>query len=660
MCGLSGLFYTNPDPVPLRESAVAMAAVMRHRGPDDAGSWVDRSGRVAFGFRRLAIQDRSDAGHQPMTSPSGRYTVVMNGEAYNFARLRAELGPAEYRGGSDTEVLLHAFDAWGIEATLSRLIGMFAFAVWDAPEEELWLVRDRLGIKPLYLARTRDGLAFASELRALLVAPGFDSTLDFSAVGSFLEYLYIPAPATPFLNVRKIEPGHLIRIRRPTTSSEPFPEQEAWWTVAKARREGETVPSAAPESEVRTLDKLEDLLSDAVALRLVADVPVGGLLSGGIDSSLVVALMRRHASGPVRTFTIGFDQAEHDESAPAREVARHLGTDHTELRLSGADALAVVPELSSIFDEPLADPSQVPTYLVSALARHTVTVALSGDGGDELFAGYNRYAMGLDALRRTGMIPRYLRSPAGRALDSVPRRIWRMAERIPQDQGRAHRLLGIKAAKLARFLRAADPPEMYRSLLTTRLDADLILRPTTGCDDPIRKALRALGAHLGLSDLLQVDQRYYLPDDLLQKVDRASMAVALEVRVPILDHRVVEFSWALPDSMKLRGGEGKWALRQILYRHVPEALVDRPKVGFSVPIETWLRGPLRGWAEDLLLGPSPIRDELFEPAEIRARWKRFTQGGDEEALGLWALLMFESWRSRWGIENLSEAKSCEF
>jgi asparagine synthase (glutamine-hydrolysing) len=661
MCGLAGLFVHSPSPgFDPRGSARDMAATLRHRGPDDHGDWASDSGAVAFGFRRLSIQDRSQAGHQPMTSPSGRYTVVLNGEIYNFLRLRKELGDGVYRGGSDTEVLLHAFDAWGIDGTLPRLVGMFALAVWDEGEGELRLIRDRLGIKPLYLARTRWGLAFASELSAILRAPGLDRALDPGAIRAYLQYLYFPAPSTPFRDVRKLDPGHMVRIRSGQWTAEGFPPSLPWWSLEEVRAAGrESLASEGPpSSDEEAADRLEALLEDAVGLRMLADVPVGALLSGGIDSSLVVALMRRRSSGPVRTFTIGFDDPDHDESGPSRAVARHLRTEHTELHVTAEDALALVPELPRIFDEPLADPSQVPTRLVSALAREHVTVALSGDGGDELFGGYNRYHAGLGAIRRSGTVPRWVRSPAGHFLEAVPTGAWRLAEGLSGRNGGGARLLHSKARKLGRLLRAPSPAEMYRSLLTTRLDVRRLVRSEGEAFDPLGSLLRSGPQDIDLSTMLLADQRYYLPDDLLQKVDRASMSVGLEVRVPLLDHRVVEFAWALPDGLKIRDGQGKWILRKLLERHVPRRLVDRPKTGFSVPLAGWLRGALLPWAEDTLLAPNPFRDHLFRAEVIRNSWRRFQDGDSEEALGIWALLMFESWRARWDIEDLSQANAC--
>lgn len=659
MCGLVGLFLDSPrEPVRLRAQVGEMSEVLRHRGPDDEGAWVDPSGRLALGFRRLSILDLSPAGHQPMVSRSGRFILVYNGEIYNFESLRGELGrPREaYRGGSDTEVVLEAFDTWGVAETLPRLNGMFAMAVWDAREEELWLARDRMGIKPLYVARTAEGLAVSSELGALMAAPGFDGSLDLQAVEAYLGQLFIPAPDTPFLRAQKVPPGHFLRIRRP---EDGLPEAVPYWSLQEARAQGEFQAredgGRSSLSDAEVVDSFEALLSDAVGLRLVADVPVGALLSGGIDSSLVVALMQRQSSRPARTFTIGFDTPEHDESEHARAVAKHLGTDHTELQVTGADALDLVPRLAEIFDEPLADPSQIPTYLVSRLARRDVTVALSGDGGDELFAGYNRYLSGPSAAARILQVPAIPRRWMGRALQLLPARTYDGMASLSRGSGVFPRLVGQKVHKLARMMQASTPDEFSGILHTVWDEPGRFI--SGGSFGPMRGTVGSHpvgGDSLDVGEMLFQDQSRYLPDDLLQKVDRASMAVSLEVRVPILDHRVVERSWQLPHRYKVRDGQGKWILRQVLYRHVPPSLLDRPKVGFSVPVESWLAGPLKEWAEDLLLAPSPTRDALLNAREIRRAWRGFLRGRSELALGLWSLAMFEAWRTRWKIENLTQ------
>jgi asparagine synthase (glutamine-hydrolysing) len=656
VCGFAGLFLSGAAPGrDLLADATRMAETLEHRGPDDAAGWVDPSSRVALAFRRLAILDLSATGRQPMMSRSGRYTMVFNGEIYNFEAIRTSLGipRSDYRGSSDSEVLLAAVEQLGVRATLPRLIGMFAVALWDQEREELWLIRDRIGIKPLYASRIIDGIGFSSELGALTLAPGFDLGLDIGALESYLRYLYIPGPRTPFKNVVKVPPGHFLCIRNP---AQGLPEPVAYWTVEAVRTSGQGTRRSSGSADVDAMvDSLESLLSDAVSLRMVADVPVGALLSGGIDSSLVVALMQTLSTRPVRTFTVGFEGTEHDESGHARAVARHLGTDHTELPITGRDALALVPELPRIFNEPLANPSQIPTQLVSRLARESVVVALSGDGGDELFGGYNRYTAGPLAARRLGRLPAVPRRWLGRALQAVAAPTWDGVAATATGNGRRVRLIGQKVHKLARMLEARTDSEMYRVLLSAWDDPARLLKAGAGSGpDPIRDMLARAAIPLALDDMLHLDQAYYLPDELLHKVDRASMSVSLEMRVPILDHRVVERSWALPDQVKVRHGETKWILRQILDRHVPRALIDRPKTGFSVPIEEWLAGPLRPWAEELLLDNSPARDALFRREELAAAWKSLMDGRTETALGLWSVIMLEAWRRHWKIEAIPE------
>lgn len=647
MCGVVGLIRYAPGGADaLRTVLGSMSEVLRHRGPDDAGTWTDPDGSVGLGFRRLSILDLSSAGHQPMLSESGRWVMVFNGEIYNFASLRSELDQegASFRGDSDSEVLLAAIDRWGVDRTLPRLIGMFAIALVDREENRLLLVRDRMGIKPLYYARLNGGLAFSSELGALMQAPGFDRSLDLDALGLYLRYLYIPAPKTPFASAWKLPPGHLLTIPL-SAPLERLPAPRPFWTLGTGG--DPDIGQLAPGDAVSALD---DLLRDSVRLRMVSDVPLGALLSGGIDSSVVVALMQAQSTRPVRTFSIGFDRSEHDESAHARAVADHLGTDHTELILSQQDAVDVVPSIPEIFDEPLADPSQIPTYLVCRLARRDVTVALTGDGGDELFAGYNRHISGLPLMRRLRRTPAPARSALAFGLGAVSPRL---LGRIYAAAGRGElRLAETKARKLGRLLRAGSSPEMYQILLSTLPDPHRFISSGSGGSDPVLEGLSAKGRALKLGDLLLTDQRYYLPDDLLQKVDRASMAVSLEARVPLLDHRVVEFSWGLPADLKIREGRGKWILRQVLARYVPEQLTERPKTGFSAPIESWLRGALRPWAEEQLLSGSAVREPLLDAGAVERAWTGFLAGDDRDAYGLWAMAVLEAWRDRWQVNDL--------
>jgi asparagine synthase (glutamine-hydrolysing) len=644
MCGLAGfLSVRNRGSDEMREIASRMTDAIVHRGPDDSGTWVDSTAGIALGFRRLAIVDLSALGHQPMRSASGRYIIIFNGEVYNHRNLRRELESSGlgFRGHSDTEVILAAFDHWGIQRAVRRFIGMFAIAVWDRSRRELSLIRDRLGIKPLFIYQ-RDGLvSFGSELKSLLAGPEFERTLDTSALTSYLRYLYVPAPQSIFRNVVKLHPGHILTVADPTA---PLPDSSPFWSAETAAREGQTAQFSGGDAEA--IADLEALLTDAVHLRMQADVPLGALLSGGIDSSTVVALMQASADRPVKTFTIGFDQNEFNEAAHARAVAKHLGTDHTELHLTGEDALAVIPRLADMFDEPLADPSQIPTFLVCELARREVTVALTGDGGDELFGGYNRYIQGERLIAGFERWPSLLRRFSASGLTSVSPSTWNRMQNTLRPVfpavGRT-RLLGEKVHKLGDLLRAKSTQAMYRSLLSAWQHPERLV--VDGATDVADSEVERNAQFALIERMMLADQTSYLPDDLLAKVDRASMAVSLEARVPILDHRVVEFSWRLPRKFKVRDGRGKWILREILYKHVPRALVDREKMGFSVPLAQWLGGPLRDWAGDLLL--SRETEGFLRRAVVEREWDRFLGGDLTNAAGIWAVVMFRAWQDRW-------------
>lgn len=641
MCGLAGIL-TAPSAVPgeLEFRMGAMTRTLVHRGPDDEGVWTDPAAGVALGFRRLSIIDLSPLGHQPMFSASGRYVMVFNGEVYNFSTIRRELEAkgTPFRGHSDSEVILGAFEEWGITEAVKRFVGMFAIAVWDTRRRELTLFRDRLGIKPMFVHAGAGLILFGSELKALCAHPEFDRTVDPVALTAYLRYLYVPAPRSIYRNTIKLPPGHLLTIR---SAGEPLPAPISYWSPEAVAHAGVDHPFEGDDEEA--VGELHRLLREAVGLRLQADVPLGALLSGGVDSSAVVALMQSQTNQPVRTFTIGFDELHFDEAAHARAVAGHLGTRHTELQLTGDDALALVPRLPEMFDEPLADPSQLPTYLVCELARRDVTVALTGDGGDEVFAGYNRYLQGERWISSADSWPRGLRRLSSTALSSLRPGTWdRLARTLhPVLPSAAQgRLLGEKLHKIAALLREDSAVEMYRSLLSARARPGAILSsPFVEDNGPVEKIL-GNGGSLGLMErMMLADQMGYLTDDLLAKVDRASMAVSLEARVPLLDHRVVEFSWRLPRRLKVRDGRGKWILRQVLYQHVPPALVDREKMGFSVPIAQWLKGPLRGWSEDMLSGP----DALLDTHAVRSEWNRFLGGEEDLGMGLWAILVYRAW-----------------
>ena len=640
MCGIAGsldLRAQTADEV-LHDTARRMADTLRHRGPDDSGTWADAAAGLGLGFRRLAILDLTQAGHQPMVSASGRYVLVFNGEIYNHRQLRAELSDVAYRGHSDTEVMLAAFTRWGVTEATRRFNGMFAFAVWDREKRRLTLGRDRMGEKPLYYGTVNGCLLFGSELKALRAAPGFAATIDRDALTLYLRHGYIPAPHSVYTGIRKLPPGHLLEIG-PDGSGTPV----AYWSALEAARAGLASPFTGAEAEAQA--ELHALLREAVGLRLEADVPLGAFLSGGIDSSLVVALMQEQRSDPVRTFTIGFTEQGYDEAPHAKAVAAHLGTAHTELYVTPDEARGVIPLIPAMYDEPFSDSSQIPTHLVSALARRDVTVALSGDGGDELFGGYSRYLL-LDQLwTRLERVPMPLRRAGARALLSVPTSRWdRMfgaaGPILPARARQAHP--GDKLHKLAAGIGHTRAEDVYLQLVSLWQDPGSIVlggrEPITALTDP--------GVALDAEPLLramQLDAVTYLPDDILAKVDRAAMAVSLETRVPLLDHRLYELAWRLPTSMRVRGGTGKWLLRQVLHSYVPAELVERPKMGFGVPIGSWLRGPLRPWAEDLL-DERRLRDQgLLDPAPIRAAWEGHVTGAVDEKYRLWAILVLQAW-----------------
>ena len=641
MCGITG-FWTRHGPSNGEEAAAVVArmtASLQHRGPDDSGIWGDPAAGIQLGFRRLAIIDISAAGAQPMASASGRYVVCYNGEIYNAPALRAELSPAGgWRGRSDTEVMLAAIEAWGLRRALGRMIGMFAIALWDREACELALIRDRLGKKPLYWSLAAGTLMFGSELRALRTHPAFRGELDRDSLALYLRHGCYPSPHTVYRGVQQVQPGHMVTL---APSGEP--RIEAYWQLADVVSDGRVRPFEGSESAA--IDALEAVLGQSVRERMVADVPLGAFLSGGYDSSTVVALMQRAAVRPVKTFSIGFNEAGYDEAAHAKAVADHLGTDHTELYVTAAEAQAVIPKLSDIYDEPFADASQIPTFLVSQLARRHVTVALSGDGGDEVFAGYNRYLQAGRFERGSHWVPRPLRAAGANALRALSPAAWDALAGVLPERLRP-RQTGDKLHKLA-AIAALDGDAVYHRLVSQWHDAEELLpasrEPMTAASDP---AIKALIPEF-IARMQYRDTVTYLPDDILTKVDRASMAASLEARAPLLDTRVIAFAWTLPMHMKLRGRETKWLLRQLLYRHVPRALVDRPKMGFAVPIDVWLRGPLRDWAETLLSERRLREGGVFAPGPIRRRWQEHLSGGHNWQYALWPVLMFQAWQDRY-------------
>lgn len=643
MCGFTGYLASNKqafestaDPT-LRQMAQAIV----HRGPDSDGYWTDPAAGIGLAHRRLAIVDLSPAGAQPMASGSGRYVIAFNGEIYNHLRLRQMLKSegrvgVAWRGHSDTETLLAGFDAWGIEGTLQRSIGMFAIALWDRQTRVLTLARDRLGEKPLYYGwqgqLSAAAFVFGSELSALRRHPAFAADINRDALALYMRHNCIGGSHSIYTGIHKLPPGHLLTV----SAAAPEPILRQWWSGAAVAEQGVAQPFAGTPDQA--VDAMEALLRDAVAQQMMADVPLGAFLSGGIDSSTVVALMQAQSSRPVRTFSIGFHEEGYNEAEHARAVAKHLGTDHTELYVTPEQALDVIPKLPTLYSEPFADSSQIPTFLVSQLARQHVTVSLSGDAGDELFCGYTRYQMTADLWGKVSRLPRPLRQLAAGLITAVPPAAWDKLGGVFSMSR-----VGDKLHKGAALLGNRNVADLYRGMVSHWPDpASVVL----GATEPATLLAGAGPALHGLGDverMMALDMLSYLPDDILAKVDRAAMGVSLETRVPMLDHRVVEFAWSLPLAYKMRGGMTKWPLRQVLYRHVPRELVERPKMGFGVPIDHWLRGPLRDWAEDLLDEARLRREGYFHPAPIRQKWAEHLSGARNWQHHLWNVLMFQAW-----------------
>ncbi len=650
MCGIAGILDTRAGTSAERLAALTseMTATLVHRGPDDGGIWVDAEAGVAFGHRRLAVIDPGPGGAQPMASLDGRWVITYNGEIYNHQSLRRRLQQKgiDLRSDSDTEVLLEAVALWGIERALDACEGMFAAALWDRRSGALHLVRDRFGEKPLYFARVSGLFVFASELKAFRALPKFTPDIDRAAVAEQLRSNCIAAPRTIWRNVWKLRPGHLMTCQGRTLNRE-IPEQRPYWSMAEAVSAARLRPLALPVQEMT--DRLEHILSEAVAARMVADVPVGAFLSGGIDSSTIVALMRRHASGAVKTFTVGFGDAAFDESADARRVAQHLGTDHTSVHVGYSEARRAIEMLPDIWDEPFSDVSQIPTYLVSGVARQGVTVSLSGDGGDELFAGYNRHAWLERIWTRAAVLPPRFRRAAGAAITRIPpgfvERAAGATRILPQKL--QLRNPSTKAAKMGRVLAAPTADDAYRSLTTHWVDAGSIVLGVSEHDDQVPVDSVPFGQSRITEEMLWLDLVGYLPNDILVKLDRGAMAVSLETRVPFLDRQVLDLAWSLPLQVKLRDGQTKWPLRQVLQRHIPADLVDRPKMGFGFPIGRLLRGPLREWADHLLADRRLRAQGLLDPAPIRRAWAAHCSGSQDLGYELWDVLVLQGWIDRW-------------
>lgn len=650
MCGIAGFWdhscHSNADT--LQTVAAQMADTLYRRGPDDGGVWVDAKAGVALSHRRLSIVDLSPEGHQPMHSACRRYVITFNGEIYNCLDIRNELdamSQTDWRGHSDTEVMLEAVRRWGLKKAIVRFDGMFAFALWDREDRTLSLARDRLGEKPLYYGWTGKTFFFASELKALRAHPTFKGEIDRNALALYLRHNCIPAPYSIYRGIYKLPPGTILTLSASDSSgAKPVP----YWSAREVVERGVAEPW--PGSEEEAIAALDGLLRKTIRRRMVADVPLGAFLSGGVDSSTVVALMQAQSDRPVKTFSIGFQEGEYNEAVHAKAVASHLGTEHTEWDITPDEAMGVIPKLPTLYDEPFADSSQIPTYLVSQLARQHVTVSLSGDGGDELFGGYNRYVWGHRIWNKIGWAPHGVRKSVANALTTISPRKWDqgfgwLSPLLPKTL--QQRMPGDKVHKLAELLTAESPEALYHRLVSHWDNPASVvvgsLEPPTVLTDPRRWAR--------LPDFTQwmmyLDTLTYLPDDILVKVDRASMGVSLEGRMPFLDHHVLAFAWQIPNSMKIRDGQGKWLLRQVLYRYVPKALIERPKMGFGVPIDAWLRGPLRDWAEPLLDEKRLSREGVFRPEPIREKWLEHLSGQRNWQYYLWDILMFQAWIAQW-------------
>ena len=656
MCGFAGFLTNNTNALANAEAiANAMALTIGHRGPDDGGVWFDDQAGIALAHRRLSILDLSPAGHQPMASKNNRYVIAFNGEIYNHLELRRELemmphtssitpkvvAAINWRGHSDTETLLAGFEAWGVEATLKKTVGMFAISLWDKEEKVLTLARDRMGEKPLYYGFQNNAFLFGSELKALKVHPEFLSEIDRDVLCLYLRHCYIPAPYSIYKGIKKLLPGTYVQVRLGDDANSPSLTPKSYWNMEEVVARGGDNPFIG--SDEQAVHALDSQLKQSIGLQMMADVPLGAFLSGGVDSSAVVALMQTQSSRPVKTFSIGFNEAGYNEAGYAKAVAKHLGTDHTELYVSAAEAMGVIPLLGKMYDEPFADSSQIPTFLVSQMARQHVTVSLSGDGGDELFGGYNRYLLA-DKWQKIERVPFFLRKMTGHLIETLSPSAWdavfnqlTLIKTFPSN-------MGAKLQKLAKRLEKVDGTQaLYYSLVS---EIDFPEQIVLGAKEP-QTWLTQVGVKALFQDprqqMMFLDAMTYLPDDILVKVDRAAMANSLETRVPFLDHRVVELASRLPMDMKIREGETKWLLRQVLYQYVPKELIERPKAGFGIPLAEWLRGPLKGWVETLIDEKRLAKEGYFNVQYVRDLWNAHLSGRCNHQSLLWSLLMFQAW-----------------
>lgn len=638
MCGIAGFLSNFPH---CASTLTSMGNSINHRGPDDSGEWFDSQDGVYFSHRRLAILDRSNAGHQPMHSKSGRYCLIFNGEIYNHLDMRSQLSGVHWNGGSDTETLLACFDRFGVSSTISMSVGMFSFGVWDKKLLQLTLGRDRIGEKPMYYGwqgNFEKSFIFGSELKSFKNHPHFQDEINRGALSLYSTYNYIPSPYSIYKNIFKLKPGCLLTVSLQHTE----PEIKSYWSAESIIHSCITNKF---QGSYELINEFENLLKEVVAGQMLSDVPLGAFLSGGIDSSTIVAIMQSISSKPVKTFTIGFSEKGYNEAVYAKDVAAHLRTEHTELYVSPDDAMSVIPKLASIYDEPFSDSSQIPTFLISQLARKKVAVSLSGDGGDELFCGYNRYLLTQKIWNKISIIPEIFRTLTSNFLKSIPTRSLNLVSKkasVLLPHSIWHQNFAEKFYKGLNVLGASSEDELYLKIVSLWSDS-VVLGDYCNPSTSISLAEHELKSLTIVERMMAKDILSYLPDDILTKVDRAAMAVSLETRVPFLDHRIIEFAWKLPMAMKLRNGQSKWIIRQVLKRHVPEKLFDRPKLGFSVPIGSWLRGPLREWAESLLDETRLKNEGYFNHFLIRKKWEEHISGKSDWQHHIWNILMFQSW-----------------